>query len=925
MPRRKAASLGSPALLPAGGGIPDTGAAWSGMGRGWVRNNAVVSLCAFALAVSGCSDDAGGNGAAGGDGELGGQTGSGGAGGLTGGAGGGGIGGQAGIGGAGVGGSGVGGQAGLGGFGGDPGVPGCTDPDAKNPTPDANTDDGSCTYDLTFEVSMACPDAVDGDDRPLGELNGFTDVAITGPVFGFAPNVVMTAEGDGSYSITLEDLNLGEPSFEYLYLTDNYFSKERLWDEVGRCSIELNDPDPVIANRVIDPVHGATYVDVFGQCGACPMTDAELTWSMGDPVDTDAPDLPPISHPLRPNATWDALSAPLPTNAWWMNAGLNAGVSSVNVWPYVVRTFDNRLEVAPGDRLLRPTGVDAIFLVYQTDLAFTATEPFETRQIVDHDLLSVTVEWTASTSGSMRAPLVRGSPFITMIYDGLTPVLRAGSANVTDLTGSGSRYEVTLDNGNTWIIYASAPITLTRIGNEVRADAPFDGFLRIARQNATASSVLDAHSGAVPVGGDVDAGIDAGTAEVTFTWERTGTGPLLMMAMPHHQDTLAGASVTTLTERTIRGNLAGITGDTWTLRWTLPAMGFQAERPIDPGFIADITTALAAEKGARPTAPDTYFFGTQIGRMSRLILIAEELDDGATGAEITDNLRADLAPWIAGDNVDPLVYDTVWGGVVPEDAAFNPSQQFGSGYYNDHHFHYGYHVYAAAVIAKRDPAWIAANGDWYRTLIRDFVNPSESDSFFPRFRAFDWWVGHSWAAGLFEFVDGRNQESVSESIHAYYAVKLFGEATGDDNLRGLGWLLASMETNAGRTYWQVKNPSTIYEQGFETLGTVGILWSLKAEHNTFFGNNVEFIFGIQFLPITPASEALLDPVWAASVWPRLSTALTRPAPALEPDWQLLIAALRGTHDVADARTLVVNPNGLGRSRTNILWWLGTRP
>ncbi len=117
----------------------------------------------------------------------------------------------------------------------------------------------------------------------------------------------------------------------------------------------------------------------------------------------------------------------------------------------------------------------------------------------------------------------------------------------------------------------------------------------------------------------------------------------------------------------------------------------------------------------------------------------------------------------------------------------------------------------------------------------------------------------------------------------------------------------------------------IIAEGFETLGTVGILWSLKAEHTTFFGDLVEYIFGIQLLPITPASEALLDPVWAQSVWPRVSAALSRADPVIAPDWQLLLAALRGTHDLTDAQTLVVNPSSLSRSRTNILWWLATRP
>mgnify|MGYP005741226919 CR=1 FL=1 len=33
----------------------------------------------------------------------------------------------------------------------------------------------------------------------------------------------------------------------------------------------------------------------------------------------------------------------------------------------------------------------------------------------------------------------------------------------------------------------------------------------------------------------------------------------------------------------------------------------------------------------------------------------------------------------------------------------NAGAAFGQGYYNDHHFHYGYWIYAAAAMAKDNP------------------------------------------------------------------------------------------------------------------------------------------------------------------------------------------------------------------------------
>ncbi|MFC7513355.1 glycosyl hydrolase [Streptomyces thermocarboxydus] len=51
---------------------------------------------------------------------------------------------------------------------------------------------------------------------------------------------------------------------------------------------------------------------------------------------------------------------------------------------------------------------------------------------------------------------------------------------------------------------------------------------------------------------------------------------------------------------------------------------------------------------------------------------------------------------------------------------------------NDHHFHYGYYVYAAAIIAQYDPSWAAdsAWGGMVKTLVRDTANPSRTDSAF---------------------------------------------------------------------------------------------------------------------------------------------------------------------------------------------------
>lgn len=99
----------------------------------------------------------------------------------------------------------------------------------------------------------------------------------------------------------------------------------------------------------------------------------------------------------------------------------------------------------------------------------------------------------------------------------------------------------------------------------------------------------------------------------------------------------------------------------------------------------------------------------------------------------------------------------VWGGLVSSGAYVtgDTGVDFGNTIYNDHHFHYGYHVLAAAAIGHLDPSWIPENKEYVDLLIRDFANPSDKDGFFPQWRSFDWYHGHSWAHGLHPSFDGK--------------------------------------------------------------------------------------------------------------------------------------------------------------------------
>ncbi|KAG4914954.1 hypothetical protein JHK87_052511 [Glycine soja] len=66
-----------------------------------------------------------------------------------------------------------------------------------------------------------------------------------------------------------------------------------------------------------------------------------------------------------------------------------------------------------------------------------------------------------------------------------------------------------------------------------------------------------------------------------------------------------------------------------------------------------------------------------------------------------------------------------------------------------------------------------------------YVVPN-TDKFVPfvmtQLRCFDFYKLHSWAGGLTNFGDGRNQQSTSEVVNAYYAAALMGLAYGHTHL-----------------------------------------------------------------------------------------------------------------------------------------------
>jgi hypothetical protein len=108
--------------------------------------------------------------------------------------------------------------------------------------------------------------------------------------------------------------------------------------------------------------------------------------------------------------------------------------------------------------------------------------------------------------------------------------------------------------------------------------------------------------------------------------------------------------------------------------------------------------------------------------------------------QLRKQLKGVLDLWLA-PGATRLLYDTTWGGIVSAAGMKDGMADFGSGIYNDHHFHYGYLMYAAAALGAKDRGWLKARTPALLDLIRDFANPGLGDPYFPFARQMDFYAG----------------------------------------------------------------------------------------------------------------------------------------------------------------------------------------
>lgn len=261
------------------------------------------------------------------------------------------------------------------------------------------------------------------------------------------------------------------------------------------------------------------------------------------------------------------------------------------------------------------------------------------------------------------------------------------------------------------------------------------------------------------------------------------------------------------------------------------------------------------------TAEDTYFAGKQMYRSAQLLDLAVQLGETDSAATIQQKLQRELTLWLKqadGRSKKAFYFDTKIKGIVGQ----TPS--FGSDEFNDHHFHYGYFIYAASILAKYSTDFKQQYQPMVDLLVADIAN-YQTDTSLPLRRSFDPYFGHSWASGSSPFNDGNNQESASEAINAWVATSLWATQTNNQTLRKQSDWMLSNEVQSTMSYWlNYDQNQAPYNQNY-THSISPLNWGGKRDYATFFSAEPSAMLGILLIPMNPTM------ITYSSLGPRINT------------------------------------------------------
>ena len=592
-----------------------------------------------------------------------------------------------------------------------------------------------------------------------------------------------------------------------------------------------------------------------------------------------------------PQLAGDAAQTQTMTHRWWgsvsfigeMRIGDPNGAGYITPDPFIARLNERGIRV-----MGIPTGLSA----GPGGFGYTIPDPFAEvfdgaaignsahsnmeAKLLDYSEGAITAGWYDGNTLVMEATFVYGSPYIFFeVYSG-SPQIKTwpnattgqrgiwheGSNSLgvwTAIAGGRNNFLVVGDAGTTFSDTDSPTVTINApSGSFTLAWAP--------DESAGTQQTLETYARNIVRDVTIDYSVDRSDNSVTVSHrylDNTGSEVTTLAGlMPLHWKRATGLTYEAST-RSARGVIKF--APTSAFDYELPSVGVLPSLPVIDGSLNEttlrslVTDFVDRGAGYWNTANDTYWNGKAVGRLAEVLALADQLGMTTEAATLRDWLKTELADWMSAENQGTLddgnyfVYDEDWSTLLGMEESF-----YAHTLLQDHHFHYGYFVRAAAEVCRVDKDFCSAEqyGPMFELLIRDYAG-GRDDPMFPYLRNFDPANGFSWASGEVNFARGNNNESTSEAANAYGAMVLYGLATGNDEITERGMYL---HASTSATYWEYWNDidgwrggdadARNFPSGYPRI-TTSIIWGEGSAFSTWFSPAFAHILGIQGLPSNP--------------------------------------------------------------------------
>ena len=521
-------------------------------------------------------------------------------------------------------------------------------------------------------------------------------------------------------------------------------------------------------------------------------------------------------------------SLALPTNDWWTYALVNPWTGKIWFYPGWAEATDEGVQIGY-PTYWEPTGCE---VKWDTPLSVTFTKTATGKKAAFKEAL---VDAWSDFSMSfimqdgddwVRVTCMHGSPLVWFEAQGIT---------MTVTNPDAAKYAV-FEQAN------QLSVALLAEGLSKEKVAPYA--FRIPRKTR------------------IDYAYNAGTSSLstTFTvWTATigqqpianSQQPVLLGFLPHHYyGTTFNFTLSTFNYLSPRGELRLAEGNDFTFTYPVHSMlpFFPAPLEWKEGFSMPRMKALMADYAERGTfGADTYWGGKGLTQMMHYMTFALQTGDTAVYRLAKQRLRTILEDWYTYTPGE----DNKYFARFPRFCAlvgFDPS--YDSDTFNDHHFHYGYFVYASAVLCMLDSDFKTKYGQMVREVAMDYANWHRHDGRNPWFRTLDPYCGHSFAGGMGNQGNGNGQESTSEAMQGWGGVWMLGAALGDQEMLEAGIFGYTLEARATAEYWFDRKRRNIDYTKYKhpyccNLTMQGVGWW------TWFSGDPVWMHSIQWLPTSP--------------------------------------------------------------------------